>query len=51
MKATLEAESMLTDRYQTTVPTSVRQALKLDRRDRVHYAIRPDGSVVLSRAA
>jgi antitoxin PrlF len=51
MKATLEAESTLTDRYQTTVPTSVRQALKLDRRDRVHYAIRPDGSVLLSRAA
>lgn len=50
MKATLEAESTLTDRYQTTVPTPVRQALKLDKRDRVHYAIRPDGSVLLSRA-
>lgn len=51
MKATLEVESTLTDRYQTTVPTPVRQALKLDKRDRVHYAIRPDGSVLLSRAA
>lgn len=51
MKAMPEAESMSNDRYQTTVPTPVRQALKLGRGDRVRYAIRPDGSVVLSRGA
>ena len=29
MAATLEVESTLTDRYQTTVPETVRRALKL----------------------
>ena len=29
MAATLEAESTLTDRYQTTVPETVRRALRL----------------------
>lgn len=29
MAVTLEAESTLTDRYQTTVPESVRRALRL----------------------
>ena len=51
MPATLEAESTLTDRYQTTVPETVRRALKLGKRDKIHYTIRPDGEVVLSRAA
>src|SRR5690606_5281515 len=46
---TLEAESTLTDRYQTTVPETVRRALRLRKRDRIRYAIRPDGSVVLTR--
>lgn len=46
----LEAESTLTDRYQTTVPESVRRALKLGKRDKIHYAIRADGEVVLTRA-
>jgi antitoxin PrlF len=45
-----EAESTLTDRYQTTVPEPVRLALKLTKRDKVRYALRPDGSVVLTRA-
>jgi antitoxin PrlF len=49
MSATLEAESSLTDRYQTTVPEPVRRALRLRKRDKVHYTIR-DGEVVLSRA-
>lgn len=44
-----EAESTLTDRYQTTVPEPVRLALKLGKRDKVRYALRPDGSVVMSR--
>ncbi len=50
MPATLEVESTLTDRYQTTVPETVRRALKLGKRDKIHYSIRPDGEVVLSRA-
>jgi antitoxin PrlF len=51
MAAKLEAESTLTDRYQTTVPETVRRALKLGKRDKIHYAIRPGGEVVLTRAA
>ena len=51
MAATLEVESTLTDRYQTTVPETVRRALKLGKRDKILYTIRPDGEVVLRRAA
>ena len=51
MPATLQVESTLTDRYQTTVPETVRRALRLGKRDKIHYTIRPDGEVVLSRAA
>ena len=51
MATELEAESTLTDRYQTTVPEVVRRALKLRKRDKIHYAVRPGGEVVLSRAA
>jgi antitoxin PrlF len=50
MPATLEVESTLTDRYQTTVPETVRRALHLGKRDKIHYTIRPGGEVVLSRA-
>jgi antitoxin PrlF len=50
MAATLEVESTLTDRYQTTVPETVRRALRLGKRDKIHYMIRPGGEVVLSRA-
>jgi len=50
MAATLEVESTLTDRYQTTVPETVRRALKLGKRDKIHYTIRPGGEVVLTRA-
>ena len=50
MTATLETESTLTDRYQTTVPETVRRALRLGKRDKIHYRIRPDGEVVLTRA-
>lgn len=51
MPAMFVAESTLTDRYQTTVPETVRRALRLGRRDKIRYTIRPDGKVVLSRAA
>lgn len=50
MPATLEVESTLTDRYQTTVPETVRRALRLGKRDKIHYTIRPGGEVVLTRA-
>jgi antitoxin PrlF len=49
MAATLEVESTLTDRYQTTVPETVRRALRLGKRDKIHYTIRPGGEVVLTR--
>lgn len=51
MPATLDVESTLTDRYQTTVPETVRRALRLGKRDKIHYSIRPSGEVVLTRAA
>ncbi len=50
MPAALEVESTLTDRYQTTVPETVRRALRLRKRDKIHYTIRPSGDVVLTRA-
>ena len=49
MAAILEVESTLTDRYQTTVPETVRRALRLGKRDKIHYTIRPGGEVILSR--
>ncbi len=49
MRKPIEAESTLTDRYQTTVPDPVRRALRLGKRDRIRYAIRSNGEVVLSR--
>ena len=49
MAATIEVESTLTDRYQTTVPETVRRALRLGKRDKIHYTIRPGGEVVLTR--
>lgn len=50
MATALEVESTLTDRYQTTVPQTVRRALRLGKRDKIHYTIRPGGEVVLTRA-
>ena len=50
MPATLEVESTLTDRYQTTVPETVRRSLRLGKRDKIHYTIRPNGEVLLRRA-
>jgi len=46
----LETESTLTDRYQTTVPETVRRALRLGKRDRIHYIIHPGGDVTMTRA-
>lgn len=50
MSATHDIESTLTDRYQTTVPETVRRALRLGKRDKIHYAVRPNGEVVMTRA-
>ena len=49
MPSILEVESTLTDSYQTTLPQTVRRALRLGKRDKIHYTIRPDGEVVLKR--
>lgn len=46
----LQVESTLTDRYQTTVPEIVRLALRLGKRDKIRFSIRPNGEVVLSRS-
>lgn len=46
----LEAESTLTDRFQTTVPSPVRQALHLGKKDKIKYVIQSDGSVLMRRA-
>jgi len=50
MSATLKAESTLTDRYQTTVPGTVRRALQLRKHDKIKYIIRTGGEVELMRA-
>ncbi len=46
MSATLKAESTLTDRYQTTVPGTVRRALQLRKRDKIKYVIRTIGQAM-----
>lgn len=43
------SESTLTDRYQTTVPESVRKALGLNKRDKICYTIQSDGRVLKSK--
>jgi antitoxin PrlF len=50
MNHVLAIESTLTDRYQTTIPETVRRILHLDKRDKLHYKIMSDGTVLLSRA-
>lgn len=51
MAAKLQAESTLTERYQTTVPEPVRKFLRLGKRDKIQYTIRADGDVVIARAS
>ena len=50
MPMNLEVDSTLTDRYQTTIPETVRRALRLGKRDKIHYTIHPTGKVMLTRA-
>lgn len=49
--ATLVAESTLTDRYQTTVPDSIRRALSLGKRDKIRFSLLPDGRVTVERVS
>jgi antitoxin PrlF len=46
----LLGQSTLTDRYQTTIPTSVRKQLGLGKRDLIEFVQADDGSIVLRRA-
>ena len=46
----LVSESTLTERYQTTVPDTVRKALGLTKREKIRYTIQANGEVILSRA-
>lgn len=48
--AVFDAESTLTDRYQTTVPEPIRQALGLSKRDKIRYQLQASGEVVISRS-
>lgn len=50
MSPLLYSDSTLTNRYQTTVPNIVRKALRLEKKDKIRYTIKPDGSVIMSRA-
>ena len=50
MTKILHTRSTLTDRYQTTIPESVRQALHLGKRDKIEYVIDDNGKVIMSRA-
>ncbi len=43
-------ESTLTDRYQTTIPDTVRTVLHLRKRDKIRFTIQSNGQVILSRA-
>jgi len=49
MTEMLQAESTLTDRYQTTVPDIVRKTLGLNKRDKITYVINSDGTVTITR--
>lgn len=50
MTEILQAESTLTDRYQTTVPGIVRKTLGLSKRDKIVYVINADGTVTITRS-
>ncbi|TYL48332.1 type II toxin-antitoxin system PrlF family antitoxin [Marinomonas sp. IMCC 4694] len=45
----LETESTLTERFQTTVPSSVRRALHLSKKDKIRYVIQADGNVLMTK--
>jgi AbrB family looped-hinge helix DNA binding protein len=41
----------LTEKYQATIPSEVREVLRLGKGDRIAFEIRKDGLVVLRRAS
>lgn len=47
----LQAESTLTDRYQTTIPEPIRESLHLNKRDKIAYTIEENGKIFLSRVS
>jgi len=47
----LTVQSTLTERYQTTIPDTIRRVLGLQKRDRIRYDVRDNGTVLLSRVA
>ncbi len=49
-RSIFEAESTLTERYQTTIPDAVRKVLGLGKRDRVIYRMTGTGEVRLVKA-
>ncbi len=49
MSKLLQAESTLTEKYQTTIPYLVRQALGLQKGSKISYYLQADGSVIISR--
>ena len=48
--AVLDADSTLSDRYQTTVPKLILQALALRRWEKIHYQFQATGEVAISRS-
>lgn len=44
----LKFEGTVTDRYQTTIPSGVRNALRLGQRDRIVWEITPEGKVLVA---
>lgn len=50
MPGILQAESTLTSRYQTTVPASIREALHLEKHDKIEYQLLENGDVILRRS-
>lgn len=45
----INTESTLTDRYQTTIPETVRRALHLNKRDKIRFTVKDDGEVIVSK--
>ncbi|WP_075278438.1 type II toxin-antitoxin system PrlF family antitoxin [Pectobacterium brasiliense] len=45
----LRADSRLTARSQTTIPSSVRDAMNLQPGEYIHYSVLPGGQVLISR--
>lgn len=49
MSELLQAESTLSERYQTTIPDLVCQTLGLEKGNKISYYIQTDGSVIITR--